>query len=65
MSIGEPGTCPKCGQTVLEYGPGKWDDGDYVYKCSCSDCSYTGLEVYGLVFEGHTDDNDPTGAFIQ
>jgi predicted nucleic-acid-binding Zn-ribbon protein len=65
MSIHEPGICPKCGQVELVYGSGQWEDGNYAYECSCSECGYTGQEMYDLIFAGHTDDNDPTGAFIE
>lgn len=65
MSIQELGICPKCGQADIEYGLGELEDGDYRYACWCPDCGYEGYEYYALEYVGHTDNSDPTGAFIE
>ena len=65
MSVQEPGICPMCGQTDLEYGLGTPHAETYVYDCFCPACEFVGQEVYNLEFAGPTDNNDSTEAFIE
>ena len=56
----EPGVCPKCGHTELDYGESYPDDELYAYDWSCPHCKATGTEWYRMEFSSHAVFNTKT-----
>ena len=47
------GTCPKCKDVNLDYGPLELDHGEIRFPYACKSCYFEGIEIYALNFLGH------------
>ena len=50
------GTCPSCGNDVLDYEGGDLSERNYIYKWQCAKCGTYGKECYDLIFSGQITD---------
>lgn len=53
--MSEAGHCPTCGSWNIDYGSYEMGDDEVSYEVDCSNCGWSGKEVYELTFMEHVD----------
>jgi len=57
MASKEPGKCPYCNNTDINYYDTIQEDNHFDYKCTCNKCKKEFRECYDLTFVGMFDED--------